>query len=99
MRATLTLATVTSALAAGVAFGFYRFSVAGQPDVDTQATAVSLDLPAGDYQAVVQAYDSNGNPLAAPALAAFTVPADVPAPAPAPAQTFEAPAGLSVTFG
>lgn len=96
MRVNLVLATTTTDLAAGVAFGFYRFSVNGQPDTDTGAKLVSLDLATGDYSASVQAYDGAGAPLGAPSLASFTVPADAPPPPPA---TFEAPASLTVTFG
>jgi hypothetical protein len=96
MRVNLVLATTTTTLAAGIAFGFYRFSVAGQPDTDTGSKLVSLDLAAGDYHASVQAYDGTGAPLGQPSLADFTVPADAPPP---PSATFEAPSGLTVTFG
>jgi hypothetical protein len=96
MKVTLTLATTTTELASGVSFGFYRFKVTGQADVDTKQTIVEYDLPAGAYSGSCQAYDTDGAPLGSTSIE-FTVPAD--APPPPPVTTYEAPAGLNVTFG
>ena len=103
MKTTLVLATTTTALAAGVSFGFYRFKTPGQDDVDTAQPTVEYDLPAGPTSCTCQAYAADGSPLAFTALD-FTVPAadatpPAPAPAPAPEATYEAPSGLTVTFG
>lgn len=98
MKVTLVLATTTTNLADGAPdFGFYRFKVTGQTDVDTQQTTVEYDIASGSAcDATVQAYDADGNPLASVALN-FTVPTDT-APPPAP-RTYEAPSGLAVKFG
>ncbi len=103
MKTTLVLATTTTALAAGVAFGFYRFSTTGQPDVDTALPTVEYDLPAGPCATNCQAFAADGSPLAFTSVS-YTVPADAtppapPAPAPSPEATYEAPTGLTVTFG
>jgi hypothetical protein len=95
MKTTLVLATVTTPLPDGVGdFGFYRFSVSGQPDVDTTKPTAEFDLDAGSYSAKCQAYADDGAPLGNPDTLDFAVTGDAPAPA-----TYEAPAGLSVLFG
>jgi hypothetical protein len=96
MKTTLVLATTTTPLAPGVDFGFYRFKVPGQDDVDTKQTTVEYDLPAGSYSASCQAYAADGSPLGFVSVG-FDVPAD--APPPPPPATYEAPAGLTVTLG
>lgn len=98
MKVTLVLATVATALAANVSFGFRRFTIAGTDPIDTQDTQVSFDLPAGDYTATEQDFAADGSPLGLPQTASFTVPADVPVPPPAPAM-YQAAAGLQVILG
>jgi hypothetical protein len=98
MKVTLVLATTTTPLSSGVTFGYYRFKVPGQDDVDTQQTTVEYDLAPGSYSASCQAYAADGTPLGFASLG-FTVPDDsAPAPEPAPA-TYEAPSALTVRFG
>jgi hypothetical protein len=96
MKVTLTLATTPAPLADNVAFGFYRFSILGQPDVDTANTVVEYDLPPGGaYHVVAQAYAADGSPLGV-AMADFTVPSDTVSP---PPRTYPAPSSISVAFG
>lgn len=98
MKTVLVLATVTTPLPDGVAgFGFYRFTVGGQPIVDTAKPTAEFDLAAGLYTATCQAYADDGAPLGVPSSLELTVPAD--APPPSPAATYEAPNGLSATYG
>lgn len=94
MKTTLVLATTTTPLPVGVTFGFYRYSVTGQPDVDTTKPTAEFDLATGAYTAKCQAYADDGAPLGDAFTTDFSVPTDTTPPA-----TFEAPAGLSVTFG
>lgn len=101
MKVTLVLATTTTALLDTQGdFGFYRFKVPGQDDVDTQQPTAEYDLPGGtSYDVVCQAYDASGAPLASTSLS-FTVPTDTTPPAPPPApRTYEAPSGLTANFG
>ncbi len=95
MKTTLVLATTkTDLLDSQPDFGFYRFGVSDQPPVDTALPTAIYDLtPGATYSASAQAFAADGTPLDASVLTSFTVPA---AP---PPRTFEAPSGLSVTFG
>lgn len=98
MKVTLVLATTTTPLPDGVNFGFYRFKVSGQDDVDTQQTTVEYDIAAGTAcDASVQAYAADGAPLGFVSVG-FTVPSEDVPPAPPP-RTYEAPSALTVTFG
>lgn len=105
-KVTLVLATIATALPAGVSFsGKYLFTIdGGEARIAETTTADFENIADGSYTASVQSLDSTGAPMNDKVTCSFSVSTPAsdtpPAPSPAPAPdtgTYPAPSSLSAT--